>query len=505
MKKIQRISLLLVASCATMAGALANDVSRSFYSINPFYKHLAFHNTLIEDAHSTGRALKQIGLQAYVFGSRSTNNDDLARYFLFNNKKTLTTSNSASGVGLLNSQELAQDIQVGNFNCSFLNYNYASTLTMDPVHTVVGFGLSARSYFREYFWGSLDMPVVHVNNDLRLSESIQNNGGGAGNSLTAAALAAGAVVGIQGATTVTSMRDAFRQQAMSYGKIDGAQKKTGLGDMTLRIGYDSVDWSNLYMTTYIGAVLPTSNKPKAVYVFEPMLGNNGHAGILFGNRGQFDMCKMASGRLWVQWAAESQYLFENTQKRSFDLYRNGPWSRYLSMFASGAARAGEVANTLNSRSFGINLMTQDAKVTPRLAAQFDTAFHYVADKLHMNVGFTTNLRQSEEITLANNWQQGPMVAALIPDTAQTSNPFRSIGTELDGLKAASDSFIQESDIDLSSAAHPAYVSTTVHAGLGGFFEGERPRNFEIGASYEFSQHNASLNRWGLWGKAQISF
>lgn len=491
MKKVQKIGLLVLLG-AGVGGLLANDVSRSFFSVRPFYGHLAFQNTLVEDAHNDGRALKKTGLQIYGFASGSTNADDLARYFLFNNKTSLVARDiDGGGASMSAANELGQDILAGNFNLLTVNQTFNSIISLNPHHTTLGFGFTARAYFREYFWGSIDLPIVHVNNDLKLSENIANNGGGVS-----------VIRAIENQPTVGTMKDAFKQQGMTYGKIDGPRKKTGLGDITLRIGYDGVDWENLYMTTYIGAVFPTSNKPKAHYIFEPMLGNNGHFGIIFGNRGQFDTCKLFNGRLWLNWSAESQYLFENVQKRSFDLYRNGPWSRYLEMWKSSGIR---VAGGITNRSFGINLMTQDAKVTPRLSATIDTSLSYSAETFHANLGFTTNLRQSEEVDLVNVWQAGPMIAGYVDDSR--SNPFRTIGTELDADNQNLDIFIQRSDINLGSAAHPAYISTTVHGTIGSYCQrdAQRPRNYEAGASYEFSQHNASMNRWGVWAKAQISF
>lgn len=503
MKKVQKIGLLVLLG-AGVGGLLANDVSRSFFSVRPFYGHLAFQNTLVEDAHNDGRALKKSGLQIYGFASGSTNADDLARYFLFNNKTSLIVSDNDNPLTF--AEELAQDILAKNFNCSFVTpAKFSSTLSLNPHHTTLGFGFTAHAYFREYFWGSIDLPIVHVNNDLRLSENITNTGGGVGDGFDGNGGNAGAVAGLEGQLTVASMKDAFKQKGMTYGKIDGPRKKTGLGDITLRIGYDGVDWENLYMTTYIGAVFPTSNKPKAHYVFEPMLGNNGHFGIIFGNRGQFDACKLFNGRLWLNWSAESQYLFENVQKRSFDLYQNGPWSRYLMMFANSAQRN---IDAFTARSFGINLMTQDAKVTPRLSATIDTSLSYIAETFHANLGFTTNLRQSEEVDLANVWQAGPMISAYRANAnLKHVNPIRSIGNAITSLGLDQDTFILKSDINLGSAAHPAYISTTVHGTIGSYCQRDarRPRNYEAGASYEFSQHNASMNRWGVWAKAQVSF
>jgi hypothetical protein len=305
------------------------------------------------------------------------------------------------------------------------------------------------------------------------------------------------------------MTNAFKQTAMKYGRIDGAQSKTRLADLTLKVGYDSpiLNRTDLYMTSFVGLILPTGNKPQAVYMFEPICGNGGHAGFMMGNRGEIDIKNYKDGKFLMSWGVESQYLFQNTQKRSFDLKLNGAWSRYLSMCETTAAlTVGGAANT----TFGINLLTQDSKVTPGYNGTVHSGLTYVHKTWHVGVSYSTFMRQAENIELADGWT---FPEATITDygygVGDNSNRFRRIGssiTDLDQTTLATAIAIRESDINLNSAAHPAAVSHTI-ALVGGTHHSckNRPYLVEGGTSYEFSRQNTALNRWGMWLKVQGSF
>ena len=44
-----------------------------------------------------------------------------------------------------------------------------------------------------------------------------------------------------------------------------------------------------YLYTYVGVLAPTGTKPKAEYVFEPIIGENRHVGVLTGGSGGFQI------------------------------------------------------------------------------------------------------------------------------------------------------------------------------------------------------------------------
>jgi len=122
--------------------------------------------------------------------------------------------------------------------------------------------------------------------------------------------------------------------------------------------------------------------------------------------------------------------------------------------------------------------------------------------------------------LKNPWILGPQVAGLpiydkvayAPATtiAGATDPLRSIGIAGQPnemfLSGTVPTYVQESDLDLGSAAHPAVYSQTVYATAGYYRASDHyPQNFELGSSYEFGSCNTVLNRWTIWTKLQITF
>ena len=492
MKHTLRLGLVALVSASSV---IANDISRSFFSVRPFTEnpHFSIENAVIGQATNTAHVLKMTTMQAIPFASVSTRSEELAKYFFFDGKSELVARETAPGN---DAAEFNQDVLTENFNINTDGGNFHSTFTIKPKQSIYGVNLNTRRYFNETIWFGMEAPIVHVKNDLNFEETV-----------VTASTAAG-TAGIGGASHVATMKDAFKQSAMRYGRIDGAQSKTRLADLTLKVGYDSpmLNRKDLYMTSFAGLILPTGNKAQGVYMFEPICGNGGHAGVMFGNHGEVDIKKFKNGTFWMSWGVESQYLFENTQKRSFDLKLNGAWSRYLSMYETAAK---ETAGGVENANFGINLLTQDAKVTPGYNGTIHSALTYVREKWHIGASYSTHIRQAEKVKLANAWNYTEATITSYAFTADESNRFRRIGKSLNACRqdnAEEEITLTQSDIDLTSAAHPAAVSNTF-ALVGGMHHScqGRPYLIEGGASYEFSRQNTALNRWGMWLTIQGSF
>ena len=522
--------------CFTTQGHGNNVYSHTFFTAIPQHKLITnlTENLLVDQAHENGRALKRRVVQIAVFGGKSGNKQDLRDYFLYNGKNGLRmaetpnlqggTANNLVGTG--------QDLIASDFNIQTANGAQASTININPYQTVSGAALSLRVPVLDRCWASLDIPVVHVKNNLDLTESFTY-----GPLAAAAAGNVGFISPITGAATipVATMVQAFNQQGMLYGKISGVQSKTGVADMTLKLGYDFVDQTDFYLSGYAGMVLPTGNRPKAIYMFEAIVGNNQHFGLNGGMYGQVSFENFGHNNLWLGWSLEGEYLFQNTQKRSFDL-KNRPWSRYMQVFQNEGARQAEIAGGSGTapaqmpaptRTWGINSFTQDVKVHAGYNGSFNFNVNYVGDAWHTGLGFNTYVRQAEDIKLKNQWILGPQIAGLpiynktvysgVGGNAQANiagglDPLRSVavlGQSNEMFSPAVDTtpvYVQEYDLDLGSAAHPAVYSQTVYASLGYYNASDHyPQNFELGSSYEFGSCNTVLNRWTIWAKLQITF
>lgn len=496
MKKVNLLGFLALLGASQLG---ANDVSRSYFNVRPYSPQVTSQSLLIDQTQDTGRVLRMNNFEATVFGGRSTREEELAKYFFFDGKTELVVKEDDPAT---DAAELTQDILSLNFNLDTAADGFHSTITIAPQQTFWGVMLSGRMPFRQNYWLQVEAPIIHVENDLQLDEKPVNLAGGAS-----------AIAGINNNTTVGTMKDAFRQAGMLYGKIDGVRKETRLADLTLKLGYDcpALNRKDLYMSSYVGVVLPTGNKAKGKYMFEPICGNGGHVAFMLGSLGQLELRKFKNGKLWLTWGAQTQYLFENTQKRSFDLVLNGPWSRYLSMYPTDAKMS--AANGITDAQFGINLLTLDAKVTPGYNGMFETGISYVGEKCYGGLNYSTFVRQAEKVALKAAF---PHTEATIADYefiaaagVNHTQRFRRIGTEYIDSKqiaAAASIALKEADLDLNSAAHPGNVSYLLSANMGYHHSCKcRPYIVEGGASYEFSRQNTSLNRWGLYGKFRISF
>lgn len=528
----KQVALALL--CFTTQGH-GNDVySHTFFTAIPQQKLITnlTENLLVDQAHENGRALKRRVVQVALFGGKSTHQRGLRDYFLYGGNDGLRvretpdlqggTANNMVG----NSQELI----ASDFNIQTLNGAFASTINVNPQQTVAGAAISLRVPVLDRMWASLEIPVVHVRNNLDLTESFT--------STPLPAIAGGAVGFISPITgtftvPVANMVNAFKQQGMLYGKIDGVQSRTRVADMSLKLGYDFVDHTDFYLSGYAGFVFPTGNRPQAEYMFEAIVGNNQHFGINGGMYGQVSFENFGHNNFWVGWSMEGEYLIRNTQRRSFDL-KNRPWSRYLQVFPTEGARQSEIAAAAvfggaivtPFRTWGINYFTQDVKVHAGYNGSFDFNINYVGDAWHTTLGLNTYVRQAEEVTLKNAWNNQSVQVAGLPiydkaaygaatTIAGAIDTLREIGVagqpaEMfigDGtLAGAVPVYVQESDLDLGSAAHPAVYSQTVYSTVGYYRTSDHyPQNFELGSSYEFGSDNTTLHRWTIWTKIQITF
>lgn len=497
MKKFISLSILALLSASALS---AMDVSRSFFSVRPVQVPMARQNLLTDQARNQGRVLGMKNLQISAFGGASTDADGLARYFMMGKKELIVNNNIATAEADLEIV-FQKDIQATNFNIDVADANedFESTIKMNPKQTFYGASLSFRMPFRNRFWFAAEAPLVHVKNDLRLTEI-------PGVAIVDPANDIG-VAGIQGDLTVANMIEGFKNPSMKYGRIDGEHndmKATRIADLTLKIGYEPAMFNrnDMYMSPYLGVILPTGNKAQAKHMFEAIVGNGGHFGLMTGTHGEFALCNMKSGKLWASYRIESQYLFQNTQKRTMDLKYNGPWSRYLNMFDDEAARAD---TTVNSRNYGTNIMTQDVQVTPGYFGNIDMSLNYICDKWNATLGYTVHARQGEEVKLKNGWAGTAMIASQNNDNY--INPFATIADGLVDLDILAAPFvtIKETDIDFNSAAHPGGVSHSIYASVGAMCPKHETRIFELGGSYEFAKDNASMDRVCAWIKGQISF
>lgn len=489
-----RIKLALaLLGCSAMLSA--NDVyNHTFFSTRPQNQPwTTFFDTdflVVSHYHQNGRAVNEYTLQATVFGGKSRNWTALRNFFLFDGLPKLTVAESVPASGSI-AQNSGQNIVSDNFNLQTISGAQFSTITMKPQESFAGVNLSLRGAFKETWWYAVDLPVINVKNTLGLTETYTYTPSPANTS-------GAAFYGSDGERflPVATMTGAFAQIGMEYGKIDGQQSKAGLADLTFKIGADLINHTDMYLSPYTGVVFPTGNKPKAVYVFEPIVGNNHHYALLGGVTSYVAFAEGKHGKSWIGGSINARYLFGNTQTRLLDL-KNRPWSRYLAMYQD------ETHRLANQVTFGANLMAQQVKVKPGFSANANLDFSYVGDCYHVILGVDTNMSSAEQVRLANPWQLGPQIAS-IDGNASYVTPYRGIGNN-QGPEGDQTVYIQEADLDFIGAAHPAYVAHTIYFNIGKQIVTDHPYTYNFGSAYEFAHNNAVMNRWTIFANLQLNF
>ena len=526
---IGAMSTMLLGDCDIDSGRL-EATGKTTLAIHPLF--VSQQPEMVSSFRSDRSHAREEGrggaFEAVLFGSRTTNGDDLARYFFFDGQEKLTVAEvgpvaGAAGFGTQNL--LAQD-----FNIFTVNHDFASTITIDPNQSVIGLGLYDRqSFWKNHdrgrgFWLSVSTSIQHVKNMMNLCEFVTNDGGGADETAND--------------FVVANMIEAFSQEDWKFGKIcaNSSMKKTGLADIEFKIGYEWLQHDPAHMESYIGVVIPTGNKNEGVYIFEPIVGRGKYAGIMFGSSLGLEIWTNETGNMNIRYelANHTEILFKRDQVRSFDLkYR--PWSRYLPVYAS-LEEATEIA-ALTNLSFrqnestpGINVFTQKLQVKPGLTHDINTAFIFTWNRFQAEVGYNFLAKRGEIVELDCPWQ--PVVALKHFLGAGQTNPIRTINGSpfyeqivssitLPATVPPTPDFqlipvplaryetvvIQATDLDLNSAATPAILTNTLYGTLGFTLpEREYPLFGNVGGSFTFSKNNdAAPRRWVLWAKMGLSF
>lgn len=322
---------------------------------------------------------------------------------------------------------------------------------------------------------------------------------------------------------ITTITQAFAQDAWLYGKIDGAQSVTRLADIEFKVGYQFICEDNVLTNGFLGLVIPTGNKATAEYMAEPIVGNGFHFGLMAG--GTYEIQLNSSERTRWSMRADScyRYLFKNTQVRSFDT-NNGNWSRYMYVWDNYAAeQLSEVtpnAPTMRSYTPGINVFTQEVNVTPQGQIRFNQALVLEAGAFKVEAGWNTFIRQDELVTLVNEWQDNTVVYAdasnnlyslynanrTIYNDAYQSSPVAATTPDAASLARYEAAAVQASDLNLSgSAASWSLMTNTPYLVAGYGFGEDHSSILSIGGSFEYSASNDYLSTWMLFGKFSFTF
>jgi hypothetical protein len=418
--------------------------------------------------------------------------------------------------------------------------SYSSTIKFRPRRTTAGVFLQYYQYLgwneccERQWWINIAAPIQWVKTKVNLTEE---------NRSACDNFAEGSLQNMEAAfrgDSFAALGNTDNMVQFNFGKINSCKSmdNTRLADLQLRLGTDYVCTECCHAEGYLGIWIPTGNRPKGEFVFEPIVGQNFHVGIMTGGAMGYQMWAGDCDReLWLEFAINSIYSFKNTQTRSFDL-KNRPWSRYMLAFADQQAATDGILTP------GINIFTRQVRVSPRFQHNYTMALVYNQYSFQGEIGYNFWARQAEKVKLKDCWVEGPAIAQLNIDNELVLDrngkagidKLSNIGNNNVGLNcalfndlvcaeedtacvfvgqcvcgAAVQEFndanrIKVTDLNLNSAAHPGAMSHTIYGALGYCWdECDWPMLVGVGGSYEFTGVNTALNRWLVWGKFSVSF
>ncbi len=521
---------LLAGSNGTASSNAYDFTSRSIMNISQtmpidpmmyrmFNEHFIYDREEVEENKLKAK-LKHLGKEAKCYlnvmawGGATTNSTNIARYLLPFGKTQLKVREGYQlgtnpSVDTVNNQ----DIVAENFNIVTNQGNFCSYLDFKPKQSFAGVGFSGYFQISNTFWLAFELPIIHVKNNLDFVETVTFAGGGPVVPTNVAS-----TLGFDNTPFVANMTAAFQNPNMKYGRIDGSQDHTAVAYVNLKAGYTYLYEPDRSLQVYGGVVLPTGNKPKSIYLFEPLVGNNKHFGIILGSffTRQFQTRRFA---LDISVDSNTQFLFPNTQVRSFDL-AGKPWSRYLGIYANNSQRLLDAANgTFNSemryQTWGINYFTQEVKVNPHFST--DLVFNFSFELPHtgaLDLGFRCYWQQDEHVTLKNPWQATPLIGKL--SDAQVNNPgecdpVRGINNMYyamtDGNNLNQAIYVTQDQLDLSSCSQPFRSDYTMYAALHRIFDLKKIKGcgLQIGTNFTYASNDSSANRWAVWIGAERYF
>ena len=354
---------------------------------------------------------------------------------------------------------------------------YSSTLSFSPVSKTGGVLLFFQAQLPHELSVSVDTAVVHVSNDMRLLETNITN------------------LGTSEFQTVTQE---FASPINCFGRVCCARGKTGLDDIQVKLMYNLSDCDEHHFDVYGLLGIPTGAGSKSRYLFEPLVGSK-HVQLGLGATGMGMVCDTGCSTLSLQGELKWRYGFAGKEIRSFDLTKNGQWSRYMLL-----VKRTDLVTMLPA----INSLTFKSSVTPRNSVDLYFAAHYNYNAWHAEVGYDFWYRSPEHVCIKNcNSVLSTFgiadllgIALLNPHTASTANISQSVAAGANQM-VSDTTFVglTTADINPASGAAPRSMSNCVYASVGYELDcHEYPMELGLNVAYEKGTNNNKADTVSGW-------
>ncbi len=412
------------------------------------------------------------------FYQRTTRAKDLAQYYLPCRKDIISVQQD--GLGDIGSIWWGLEAAMGQ--------SFSRLMSIRPQRNATGAMLNFRFDLSDFVcntWSMINFAVAHAKHNINLCEVIPNpmdpNPGV-----------------LNGLTSVTQ---AVNQAEWNYGKIScKPQERNGIDDLQLRFGYDWYFCDENHISPYFVFTVPLGERTCPAFLFEPLVGTH-ETSLGFGLIGDYLFWECCDDSITILTDLKYRYVLQGCEKRSFDLCENGDWSRYLLV-----AKESDCDSVMN----GINLFTQDAKVTPGSVVDWWLAMHIQRGNWAAEMGYDFWWRQAEKIQLCDlpeNWGIYDLTQSCV-DAPATASDARICQSNVNNVPTRDAEFTQvtASDINCASGATPRAYSNTVYGALG--YDGElcnMPILLGAGGMFQFGEKLRAPHNFAIWAKMGVAY
>jgi hypothetical protein len=369
----------------------------------------------------------------------------------------------------------------------------------------------------------LRAPLVWTQWNLKLSEAI--NADGVGTPYP---------TGYMGKTAVNPPYESYTQamqgtqsfgqvEKLQFGKIQGAQSKSGVAALEWIFGYDFISRETAHFGMNFRVSAPTGSRTKGKFFFEPRVGN--------GKLWQVGVGFTSHVRIWEKFGDQELGFFvdvnltrlcKGVQHRSFDFTNNGFFSRYLLLkeFDENEMFTGIMKPA-------INVTTLKCHVHNDIQVDAVLMFGYNYNDFIFDIGYNGWIRSREKVSIhecipANKYgikgvtyAANPITQMLLNTTESTATIFET-GTIL--FDDPSPVFISTADLNPKSAASPLLLTHKFFVHFGHTFSYTKKSPIDpflgIGAEIEFEGINTrnavqpdrtTMGQASIWFKGGISY
>ena len=308
----------------------------------------------------------------------------------------------------------------------------------------------------------------------------------------------------------------------SYGRINGSQSKTALGEVSVELGYDFIQRENGHLALALRGEFGAGGKSKAQYVFEPTVGYGGRMGIGGMIDGAVRLWERDEDHnFWVYLTGYAVHLFAGNEVRNYDLTACGVGSRYnlVKKLTTINAAAPSVYSNIDNM---INIGAQTAKISLDVVYEATIQFSYMTGNVGLDFGYSVGGHGAEKFSkwvsaITGNYilydpvNGGNVLNAANQATGSTMVTVagNTTGTTFAPVTTANQStyLITNASLLQSSALAKSAMGQCIYGNLSYTWkDNDWTPCISIFADVEFSSpSNRSLNTWGVGLQGNVSY